>query len=246
MISHRSGETEDATIADIAVAVNAGQIKTGAPARSDRVAKYNQLLRIEERARRPGALRRSGRVPAVHGVGEPWPQRPGGDRRRQMRAATKRRVRGGTNKAPIRVQRLAQTLDSGAAVATHRARRLLGGDRPFVLAVLVVLGLGVLVISGPLQAYLDQRAHVELLEEQVRVIELANADLERRRTGLNNATDIELLAREQLGYHRPGEVPYVVVPPEEDRPEISPDLRVEAPEQSWVRGVWDAVAGWFN
>jgi enolase len=48
VVSHRSGETEDATIADICVAVNAGQIKTGAPARSDRVAKYNQLLRIEE------------------------------------------------------------------------------------------------------------------------------------------------------------------------------------------------------
>lgn len=48
IISHRSGETEDATIADIAVATNAGQIKTGAPSRSDRVAKYNQLLRIEE------------------------------------------------------------------------------------------------------------------------------------------------------------------------------------------------------
>ncbi|WP_285732534.1 phosphopyruvate hydratase [Nocardiopsis sp. ATB16-24] len=48
MISHRSGETEDTTIADIAVATNAGQIKTGAPARSERVAKYNQLLRIEE------------------------------------------------------------------------------------------------------------------------------------------------------------------------------------------------------
>ena len=48
MISHRSGETEDTTIADISVAVNAGQIKTGAPARSERVAKYNQLLRIEE------------------------------------------------------------------------------------------------------------------------------------------------------------------------------------------------------
>ena len=44
----RSGETEDTTIADIAVALNAGQIKTGAPSRSDRVAKYNQLLRIEE------------------------------------------------------------------------------------------------------------------------------------------------------------------------------------------------------
>ncbi|KAB2952095.1 phosphopyruvate hydratase [Heliorestis acidaminivorans] len=48
VISHRSGETEDATIADLAVAVNAGQIKTGAPSRTDRVAKYNQLLRIEE------------------------------------------------------------------------------------------------------------------------------------------------------------------------------------------------------
>ncbi len=47
VISHRSGETEDTTIADLVVAVNAGQIKTGAPARSDRVAKYNQLLRIE-------------------------------------------------------------------------------------------------------------------------------------------------------------------------------------------------------
>ena len=49
MVSHRSGETEDSTIAHLAVAMNAGQIKTGAPARSDRVAKYNQLLRIEER-----------------------------------------------------------------------------------------------------------------------------------------------------------------------------------------------------
>jgi len=48
VVSHRSGETEDATIADIAVAMNAGQIKTGAPSRTDRVAKYNQLLRIEE------------------------------------------------------------------------------------------------------------------------------------------------------------------------------------------------------
>jgi len=59
VISHRSGETEDATIADLAVAVNAGQIKTGSPCRGERTAKYNQLLRIEEhlgrRARYPGA-----------------------------------------------------------------------------------------------------------------------------------------------------------------------------------------------
>jgi enolase len=47
-MSHRSGETEDSTIADLAVAVNCGQIKTGSASRSDRMAKYNQLLRIEE------------------------------------------------------------------------------------------------------------------------------------------------------------------------------------------------------
>ena len=58
VISHRSGETEDATIADLAVATNSGQIKTGAPSRGERTAKYNQLLRIEEelggRAQYPG------------------------------------------------------------------------------------------------------------------------------------------------------------------------------------------------
>ena len=48
VVSHRSGETEDTTIADLVVALNAGQIKTGAPSRTDRVAKYNQLIRIEE------------------------------------------------------------------------------------------------------------------------------------------------------------------------------------------------------
>jgi enolase len=48
VISHRSGETEDSTIADLAVATNAGQIKTGSLSRSDRLAKYNQLIRIEE------------------------------------------------------------------------------------------------------------------------------------------------------------------------------------------------------
>lgn len=65
VVSHRSGETEDSTIADIAVATNAGQIKTGAPSRSDRVAKYNQLLRIEEElktaAQFSGSLRFSGK-----------------------------------------------------------------------------------------------------------------------------------------------------------------------------------------
>jgi enolase len=66
VISHRSGETEDVTIADLAVATNAGEIKSGAPARSERVAKYNQLLRLEEQlgdqARFLGATSLSGAV----------------------------------------------------------------------------------------------------------------------------------------------------------------------------------------
>src|SRR5205823_1198522 len=61
IISHRSGETEDTTIADLAVATGVGQIKTGAPARTDRVAKYNQLLRIEEEL--GAAARYAGRKP---------------------------------------------------------------------------------------------------------------------------------------------------------------------------------------
>ena len=73
VISHHSGETEDTTIADLVVAVNAGQIKAGAPARSDRVAKYNQLLRIEEdlgeSASFPGLAALSGNGGARHGAG---------------------------------------------------------------------------------------------------------------------------------------------------------------------------------
>ena len=71
VISHRSGETEDAFIADLAVATNAGQIKTGSLSRSDRIAKYNQLLRIEEElgkaARYPGRAAFMSEPPAVAG-----------------------------------------------------------------------------------------------------------------------------------------------------------------------------------
>jgi enolase 1/2/3 len=69
MMSHRSGETEDTTIADLAVATNCGQIKTGAPARSERVAKYNQLLRIEERLGEAARYAGRGAFPRYSAVG---------------------------------------------------------------------------------------------------------------------------------------------------------------------------------
>jgi enolase len=67
MMSHRSGETEDVTIADLAVATNCGQIKTGAPARSERVAKYNQLLRIEEELSEGARYAGRGAFPRING-----------------------------------------------------------------------------------------------------------------------------------------------------------------------------------
>ena len=69
MMSHRSGETEDVTIADLAVATNCGQIKTGAPARSERVAKYNQLLRIEEELDDAAVYAGAGAFPRYQGAG---------------------------------------------------------------------------------------------------------------------------------------------------------------------------------
>ena len=68
VMSHRSGETEDTTIADLAVALGTGQIKTGAPARSDRVAKYNQLLRIEEELGGRARRTRAGRFPRARAL----------------------------------------------------------------------------------------------------------------------------------------------------------------------------------
>ena len=79
IVSHRSGETEDVTIADLAVATNAGQIKTGSASRTDRVAKYNQLLRIEEALGTDGRYagrRRSASSRAVHDEGAAGPRRP--------------------------------------------------------------------------------------------------------------------------------------------------------------------------
>ncbi len=70
MLSHRSGETEDTTIADLVVAVNAGQIKSGAPARSERVAKYNQLLRIEEELDDAARFAGAGAFPRFRQEGE--------------------------------------------------------------------------------------------------------------------------------------------------------------------------------
>ena len=96
VISHRSGETEDVTIADLAVATNAGQIKTGSLCRTDRVAKYNQLLRIEEQLGEARNLRRSQRVPRAR-LSRARTRRHGGAGRQhgRLRRTRGRRPHGG-------------------------------------------------------------------------------------------------------------------------------------------------------
>ena len=94
MMSHRSGETEDTTIADLAVATDCGQIKTGAPARTERVAKYNQLLRIEEELDDAGRYAGAAAFPRFArrrraGLGRPCRGRP------RVRARAAARPRGG-------------------------------------------------------------------------------------------------------------------------------------------------------
>ena len=139
VMSHRSGETEDVTIADLAVATGCGQIKTGAPSRSDRVAKYNQLLRIEEqlgarRASSPGA--RS--FAAEHGT-------PGSAARRQGECARSAWIRRSRRlRAAWQARSILRTAQHGAApVARMRWDRL---GRVAMLCVLV--GLAYLYLSA--------------------------------------------------------------------------------------------------
>ena len=132
-MSHRSGETEDATIADLAVATNCGQIKTGAPARSDRVAKYNQLLRIEEelgpvaaylgarRARRapvPVAEREATRARDAESSRRAAPA--GAPRRPSMRCAPSRRASCSSGCCSRSCTRPARS--STSATSTNKAR----------------------------------------------------------------------------------------------------------------------------
>ena len=124
VMSHRSGETEDVTIADLAVATGCGQIKTGAPSRSDRVAKYNQLLRIEEAlgadARYPGRQR----VPVLSG---PEPHRSLGRRTLRSRFPGDPRACGGSASSLALARRARGHPERAAAdsTAAHPAQRLM-------------------------------------------------------------------------------------------------------------------------
>lgn len=135
-----------------------------------------------------------------------------------------------------------------AGRTTARAARREAGRRrapaDLVLGVLLLgaLVLGVLVLVAPFEGYLEARQRVALLEEQAVALSTENARLERRVEDLDDPVTIELLARQQQGLVRPGEVPYVLLPPEVDAPRI-----VDAPEAPVVEeDLLDRVLAWFR
>ncbi len=115
-----------------------------------------------------------------------------------------------------------------------------------VVGLLGVLVLAGVIISGPAQSYLDARDRVETLEEKAVALDDANAQLEQRVEDLNDPTNIELLAREQQGFVRPGEVAYALVPPEVDRPRITAPREVPTEDPpAWYVRVWESITeGW--
>jgi cell division protein FtsB len=145
------------------------------------------------------------------------------------------------------VQRTARGLRGWTLRNDQRLRRSIQGDRPLMLATLGVVALAAVILSTPMQSYLDGRARVDHLVQQAAALDEANAQLEQRAADLVEDDTIELLAREQLGLVRPGEVAYTLIPPEEGRPLIAPPRGPDASGgQAWYRRMWDELLGRFG
>ena len=215
VISHRSGETEDTTIADLAVATNAGQIKAGAPARSERVAKYNQLLRIEEQ------LGDAARVPRRRRARPRGRPLMAGDRRRPAEPAHLRVVL-----PPVSPPPLHRPVAAGVSSAsTDRAvngtgpswplarRRQIRLKRIGVLAAVTVLLLGVgVVVASPWRSVREQGAEAAEAEERLAELKAQRAEAQRQYQELTTDEAIERKAREELGLVEPGEEAFSTVP----------------------------------
>jgi cell division protein FtsB len=161
------------------------------------------------------------------------------------RAAT--RGAPGRGRRPPRFARARATIAHWFAPFNRLGRAALSGNKPYVVVLLGVLTLGVVLLSGPAQSYLDHRARVEVLELKAEVLEAENERLASRAEALQDDETIELLAREQQGFIRPGEVPYALVPPEVDRPRITEPRDGPAPEPAaWYERMWGSLQSLFR
>jgi cell division protein FtsB len=168
----------------------------------------------------------------------PWTQR------RELRRLERRRRRGGHGRGPVVLQRAAR---GGLGAARRAISSAVAGNRPFVVVLAGCLVLSVLMLSGPAQRLLDSQARVDVLATKAEALERENAAIARRVADLEDPLNVELLAREQQGFVRPGEVPYTLVPPEVERPRITGPRTVgPAPEPAWYVRAWETVRGWFG
>lgn len=119
-------------------------------------------------------------------------------------------------------------------------RGLVAGDRPYLFALIGLLTLASLMISGPLHHYLEGRDRLELLDRKRVALTAEVERLERRAADLEDPVYIEQLAREQLGLVRPGEIPYLVVTPDPEPGESAPSARDTTPP--WYRRAWKTLA----
>jgi cell division protein FtsB len=120
------------------------------------------------------------------------------------------------------------------------------GDRPYLAALVALLAIAVLMLAGPVSRHLDSRDRISTLEEQREVLGTEIERLESRVEDLHDPAHIELLAREQLGLVRPGEVPYVVVVPEQERPQVAPGSAPVVDARPWHRRLLDALGDVFR
>lgn len=154
---------------------------------------------------------------------------------RYVRAASRRRVRGREDVAPVPVQAAARAVDDAAHVGWERVRRAVAGDRGLWLGLVGMLVVAVLILAAPLTSWLDQRDRVDLARDQLAALEAANVNLEQRSADLTNPEHVEVLAREQLGYARPGQVAYALVPPEEEEAASRQEVFPEEEPSLWDR-----------
>ncbi len=207
VVSHRSGETEDSTIADLVVATNAGQIKTGAPCRGERTAKYNQLLRIEEElgdlayypGKRPSGAGDSGGT-ELHG-------RPRGAARRRPAPPPRRsgyclepNKKNSMTTITMQSTRSERRSGTGATETGHDRGRRRAARR--LVLVIVLLGLLVVVAVaanyGPVRHYLDARARVDKAAAEVAALQERTTELQAQLGKLSQSGYLEDLARQQL------------------------------------------------
>ena len=137
---------------------------------------------------------------------------------------------------------------SGATPASRTLRRVVAGDRPYVVAFFVLLAVLAMMVVGPLHSYTAAAERVADLEATRTDLQQRVAELQQRRTRLNDDEEIELMARRSLGYVKPGEVPYVVTDGEPESDQVRPDGRLPepAPRPSALQRIGTAFLSLFR